>query len=501
MSEYITEYDQEGNPAESFIPGDDKQRIDLTEFYQDTGQEHITNMVQGAEAFGLGLVSRRVASLLCIQGCESFDPFPSERNARMGVEGFFTSMVEGFKGIIEAIIKYVRMAINWVMDMLKTLFGFRKTERVTKAINEKRGDLKKEFEKTLSGLGFPASEYNLENFIGDLPKGEDRKVQLTLLRSKLVSDVDAIKGLEKALPRFQQCVAKLVQGSNNVTKASQDLKKVIDEEHKKAQVRYHTTGFKLNEPVPESNRVFKACMDTSLALDISEIVKEVNGLLTELYGTKFTNEELTSGFDKVRTQLQADIQTKAVILNKQNIREITSNIQQLNARYVTIQDDEIDLRKVDWRALGNLISVDEMTKVKFIADQSGAATLLTVYQKAAVDVRDFTGFCFLVTQQLNIVEHQIVNLVGWYDKATAYYSAMVLNDIETMQKMIAESKARGTVIPSDRHHLPKIVAITEADAQTFLEKFSVGSQITLDHDIAGLKTNLDAFTKQIGWKP
>lgn len=504
MSDYIDDYVQDGDPAESFQPGEDKQRVDLTEMYNDTGQAQVDFMVAGVEAFNLGMVSRRTASLLRLTGCEGYDPFPSERNARTGAEGFFTMLVDGFKGIIEAIIKYVRMAINWVMDGIKTLFGFRKSSRITKELSKGRDNLKEEFTKTLNGLGFPASEYNLEEFIGELPPGTGRVAQVTLMKTKMQDDEGAVKALSDSLPLFQQCVGKLTQASDKVVKASQVLRKAIDEAYTQAVVRDKTqrpTDAQIANGFPEANRLQKACHDVSLSLDITGIAGELNGLLKSLYATTFTNDELSTSFEKVKNNLQTNLNTVTVQLNRQNVKALTTTIQYLNARYVDLADDEIDLRKVNWKTLGNILSVDEATKVQFIAAKGNAGDVLGIYQQTAVDIRNFTSYCFMVTQQLNVVEHQVTNLVNWHNRATAYYVAMVLKDLDTLKALVKESKDKGTPIPSSDGNIPKLHAIKKAEAKTFVEKFAEGSQTALDHDIGNLQTNLNRFTSQIGWKP
>ena len=498
----VKDYFQLGNgePADSYEPGDNKQKIDLTEYYKETGQDNATVMVMGAEAFSLGRVSREIALKLKLEGARNYDPFPSERNAVTGNEGFLSSVADGFKAFIEGIIKYIRMAIDWVVDTVKGIFGYRKSARITKAIDDKLDDMNVEFQKTLTGLGFPAKEYNVENFIGDLPAGKNRLTQVTLLKNKLVKDEDSIKNLTNALPIFQQTVAKITKISNQVSIASKNLKRVISEEHKRTLVRAHNFNLVEARESPEVNRVTKACAETSAALNIEEVAGSVQALYAILYKIDFTNEELSGGFAQVREKLQATIVAQATELNASNIAQTMADIQYLNKRYQEISDNEIDLSRVNWKEIGTIVDKGDAAKIGDISRHFNRPVLITTYQQTTVDLRNFTNFCYSVSSELLKVQNQAAMLIEWHNRAQAYYVSGVVGDIDKCIKLCKEARAAGHSPLANRHGEPVGgVFIKEADAQTFMEKASADVNFIVESDIAGLKTTANNFSKQIGW--
>jgi hypothetical protein len=491
----IDEYQQIGNssPVDSYQPGENKQRVDLTEYYQVSDQNNATVMVMGSEELALGRLSKQVARHLKLQGVEKYDPFPSERNARMGAEGFFSAIYEGFKTFVETIIKYIRMAIDWVVDMVKGIFGFRKSERITKAIDDSLPALKKEFEDTLISFGFNIAEYNVENFLGNLPAGQDRVAQVHLLKNRLDGDIEQIKKLEMAIPLIQQINAKIHQAGDKVTQAQKRLKKVILDEYNRSRVRGKAGDRVGGGDSSEVQQLFKVILETSLSLDVKEIAGLMQKLYKDLYSLDFANDELANKFDQVQNRLKAEVQNATATVKGITVSETLVTIQALNVRYQELAGDEYDISKVDWKAIGGIIVKDDAEKISHMAGYYNTPGLLAAYQELSVDIRNYTQCCYSISKEVLRVEKQIVSLVEWYGRIHCYYYNGVIGDIDACQKVAAEARAKGLS--------PIVTAqtfIRDADAKTFFEKLTANVNLAVEHDIGGLKTSINNFTKQIG---
>lgn len=507
--EQLDSYKQVGSssPTDSYQPGSGKQRVDLDEYYKETGQQEGTVMMQGFEQLSMGKLSRDVAKFLDLPGASKYDPFPSERNARTGTEGFFSYVAEKFKEGVDAIIKYIRMAIDWVVDLIKTIFGFRKSARITKEIDDSLDDLKKDFAETLKGLGFPAKDYNVEAYLGELPAGKSPVMQLHILKSKMDKDVDSIVGLSQALPLIKDAVAKLTQSSNKVDSATSRFKRTLKEEHKQYVVR-RGRGERLSMgDAPEAVRVVKAIEEVKSALDIQPIGVVVGKVYEELYKISFTNEELTEGFDKVRAKLKQDIHTQTVKLSPQDIPQLFTNIQALNKRYQEISDKQLDLSGIKWKELGDVIDKSDADKIDDMNDFYGYTKLPTQhqlnaeYQRMTIEVRNFTQFCFSVSQSLMIVQKQIINLVEWHNRTHAYYMGGVIGDLDIMMAAIADAKKKGHKPVVDSKGRPQpLMFIKEADAKTFMERASGTLHAVIEPNLKELKETYNNFARQVGWR-
>jgi hypothetical protein len=499
----LDSYPQIGSsaPVDSYQPGEGKQRLDLDEYYKDTDQAETTVMVQGFEAFTFGKISKRLAQQIGLPNTASYDPFPSERNARAGNEGFFSMVAEKFEGMIEGIIKYVRMVIDWVVDTIGGFLGFRKKSAISAETNEKQKDLKKEFEKTIIALGFPVADYSLEAFLRDIPTAEAGPFQLLFMKSKMTSDQDAIQGIADSLPLIQQAVGKLKVASDRATTAQKYLKKVINEEYNRIRVRKSTGQHIGATDSPELNRVLKAILDVKSNLDTKLIATTVNKLYESMYKTKFSDEELATGYDRVRADLKKNLVTSKIKMSGGNVGKTLETIQMLNARYLEISDKELDLSGIKWREIGTIVDKTDADKIKAMDEYFQGMGLQARYQEMGVDVRSFVQYCLSVTNSMLTVEKQTSNLVEWHTKARTFYYNGVIGDAKEISKII-----KTVADPDDQAELKrqfkkigKLRFIKEQDALTLQEMLSkVGAGEKVESNLSQFDGQLKNFMKQTG---
>lgn len=492
----------EAEPVDSYRPGEGKQRIDLDEFYEDTGQKDTTVMVQGYEAFTMGKISKDLARQIGLPNTLSYDPFPSERNARAGNEGFFGMVAEKFEGMVEGIIKYVRMVIDWVVDTIAGFLGFRKKSAVTEKSDKEQKDLQKDFEKTIIALGFPASEYSLEAFLKDLPADQAGAFQLLFMKSKFVSDKDAIEGIANALPLIQQAISKLKVASDKATTSQKFLKKVINEEYSRIHARKATGQHIGATESTEMNRVLKAIMEVKSNLDATNITITVNKLYSELYKTKFKDEELSTGYDKVRAELKNTLTTQKINLSGNHSGTILETIQMLNRRYLEISDKEFDLSSVKWKDIGTIIDKTDADKIKAMDAYFQGFGLQSRYQEMCVEVRNFVQFCLSVTTSMLTVEKQASNLIEWHTRARTYYYSGVVGDVKKITEVIESTKDISDQVVLERQvkKLGKLRFVKDRDATTLQELLSrVGAGEKIGADVTAFSKQLNNFSKQTGF--
>lgn len=499
----LDSYQQIGSsePVDSYQPGSGKQRLDLDEYYKDTDQPENTVMVQGFEALSFGKISKDLARQLNLPGASSYDPFPSERNARAGTEGFFSMVAEKFEGMIEGIIKYVRMVIDWVIDTIGGFLGFRKKSAITAESNEKQKDLKKEFEKTLIALGFPVADYSLEAFLRDLPSNEAAPFQLLFMKNKLASDQDAIKGIADSLPLIQQAVGKLKVASDKATASQKYLKKVIGEEYNRIRVRKATGQHVGGTESTEVNRVLKAILDVKATLDTKAIATTVNKLYEAMYKTGFTDDELSTGYDKVRADLKKTLVTQKINMNGVNVGKTLETIQMLNNRYLEINDKELDLSGIKWRDLGTIVDKTDADKIKAMDDYFQGLGLQARYQEMGVEVRNFVQYCLSITTSMMTVEKQASNLVEWHTKARTYYYHGVIGNAKEIAQIIKSTgnKDDQTELKRQAKKIGKMRFIREPEVLTLQEMLSrVGAGEKVQSSISQFDSQLNNFIKQTG---
>jgi hypothetical protein len=233
-------------------------------------------------------------------------------------------------------------------------------------------------------------------------------------------------------------------------------------------------------------------------LDPDGLAADVGKLYEALYKINFSSDELLNGFNAVKTKIQEQVAAERVKLGKNNVAEILRTIQYLNARYVSIAPHEMDLSGVNWKAIGGIADKDDATKVQEIAAHHSFPALLQAYQDATVATRNFSQFCFSVSQSLMVVHQQATNLIDWHGRASMYYYHGVLDDLEKLQEINLKARAEGLSPYADALGNPlDSEFIPEADARTFGEKAAANTNMVLE--ISGIKENFNELAKQTGW--
>lgn len=491
-----------GSPTDSYKQGTGKQLIDLTEYFDTTEQANVNSMVTGAEAFASGMVSRSDIVKLKLPDAHKYDPFPSERNARMGAEGFFGSIMDGFKKIIESIIRYIQMGIEWIVTHVKEFFGFQKTERQREAVRKAIPKLEDEYERTLAAFGIDKSLYDVQSLIENLGDELGRNDRLTIVVGKLQSDEEAIQALVDSIPLFKKVAQAIRRNSSNVTRAAKDLKRTIGEEANKLKVRKHDNH--RDNSSKEAITVLTAINETEQVIADSGISDQVANLFKTIYGVEFKSSEKTNtNFKETIASINNFIVQRSIsavsVGNKGGIQDAIMKLDEL------YQDDlgrEINLADVNWREVGRIVDMTDAEKIEYISKTTGDVSVRAAYAKLAAQLRTFTTESAIVTRELVRLEAKIQELILAQQRVKFYIMALVTNNwdaIEAVTEAALKSGHPNALDVKNGIPNPKYIEMFKGSgAQTTLEKFAADSKFMIDNDLAGLKTRVNAFAKQIG---
>lgn len=511
MSDSLTPITQIGKgTTTAYIPSDDendKVRIDLDEYYQETEQSTVNAMVTGSEQyFNHGTLSKATARLMALTGCENFDPIPSRMNARMGGEGFVATIVEGFKKFIENIIKYIRMAVNWLIDLVKTITGYKKTKRQVKQAEEEMANIKKEFHALLTGLGFPADKFDLEVFLGDPQMSFDRMGAFQILRSKFTTDAEAIKQLGDSLPVFLQTTEYMRNASKKMGKARDNFHRVINQAAQNIR-KGKTDGQAELELIKEAGSEIK------LATNFNEIVQKLSELLTALYTSpdgkgvkeaKFSNEALQNGFMEIKASIQQMIVASTVSMSAIPDRgTLMEAVTAAKTRYQQLSDADLDLSDIDFKSYADIINMkdgDIIREIDKLTNVQGA--LISAYSSTAKLVRDYTQFCHGVMVELNKAHKQLESLWLWHNRSQQMIYFYVLKDLDAIIELNKQYQAAGMSPYANGEGIPRVDGFVNYDDRvTLFEKIAGTTNELLEANINGIKDAIKELSHQLGWTP
>lgn len=186
--------------------GDDgSELVSLDELYEKTGQESITNFIDG---FLLLVTKNKLTKaqgqLAKIKGSENWVETADKFNARKGYEGFFSTIKDGFVNFIKMIIKFITGIVDWIIGLIGKLFGFGPTEKQTQFLVENSREIRAKTVNLIALLGAKEKVFDPKNYLSILPDNLTQKQQLALFKSKMDSNAEAIDKYAEALPIMQE---------------------------------------------------------------------------------------------------------------------------------------------------------------------------------------------------------------------------------------------------------------------------------------------------------
>ena len=482
-----------GNVPESTIPDDGKQAVDLDEFYRESKQDMVDQVVDGMEAFvQTGLLSKRLAGLYRMEKTNELDPIPSKRNlAVVGAEGFFSAVRDGIMAFIEMVIRYVKMAINWAINAVRSILGLQKSERQLKVIAKATTDIRKEFEGTMRGLGFPDTVFDIHAFTKFVSSKENRSGNVSILVSKLTTEEEAVAALEKVGPMFEKAISEMNTVINQLTQNYKTVSKEIGQAKSKLRSR-STDGH------AEVNLIKAAIASFYGKINFKEIPATSMAIIKELFKIEFDDEELKRGFQVVRDRIGKECQI--IVANTQHDPgPFIAKAAEFNARYAACAVSDNDLGSVKFAEVNKIITMDDAAIIRELASMTGDNEIVTMYQSLAASVQQSSGNFTIILQTLVKSKQQIDSIVNWYARSLITFYAYIYRDIDTVMELNKSLRAQGMGQHADEEGIPQnLVVLDEYTAQTFREKTFANYEEIMKNDIFEMKTKINRAAKQCG---
>lgn len=130
---------QFGDPTNTdlVVPVDgEKKLVSLSEVYEEAGLESYDKIINTVFVYNRSKkLDKAGCKLLGVNGTESMIPGYDRYNTVIGKEGFLSGITDGFVNIVKSIIKYILMAVDWVVHRIKVITGFARSEKEQEIIN------------------------------------------------------------------------------------------------------------------------------------------------------------------------------------------------------------------------------------------------------------------------------------------------------------------------------------------------------------------------------
>lgn len=480
----------------------DEAAIDMTEIINYDKQTKVTSMVTGVENFlTRGQLDPTTALYLgVVSKPGKMDPTGGMYNSRFGGEGFFSTALKALENGILAVIRFVKKIVLWVVDKVKQLFGFSPSERQAAVLAEKIPELKNEIGAYFVALGFPVNLINLDKYLADMPKDKRRNAQLSFVSSKLVSEEEYMNKFAEIPPLAQQTMRLLGEGARRARDGKKrflfKLNKLI------SQIKSNPGSIST-----EGEELIESMMEIVRALNYREVIPSLSKL-NEIVTGQIIEDDPSNDFSQRSIEINRVISNCITKAQKEADSDIIKKVEQILAKVSADSFDKINgsNQQFDLQELYNLTDVDELTKVSSLSAATGDPRYLEFYRMVTSAASIYSNFAKATVEVLRTFSNTFMDISNWYKNATKFMLAAVAEDVKTicelMLKKQQEHQRRGVNFPVEIHAngMPKnLTSMSEADAQTAMEKMAYMSSEAINMNLLNVKDSLNNFAKNAGF--
>ncbi|QDJ97079.1 virion structural protein [Aeromonas phage D3] len=409
-------------------PEDGEPLVSLDDMYEVTGQEAITKLVRSCnEYFKKGRLAKESMTCLNLVGAESFVPMYDKYNARLGGESFVKGLKDGFVAVIKAIIKWIKALTAWIINGVKTLLGFNKTEHECAIASENADSITKNV-SALLGSVFETGKDEYTAWVNDtamvegIPNNLGNRNTVKVIHAKTLSAEESLAKMVANTEVINQ-VDKLIADSRaREQKAASDYKVAIARLRRKAK----------EEKVTES--------------DVAEFVEELERIVFQ--DIKFRELAKTSK-DLISSLFDIEIKDLGYDANFKELKELTRN-QIITTQVKTFDRQEAvfakalaGIKKRTADASTRFLDTKAMTAFSEIADEDDAIFIRGVSEITGNGIMgDFATFktrqrgylelIETVTRVLASTKATMNSMVDYNSRLKAITAAYVVRDLEAI---------------------------------------------------------------------
>lgn len=429
----IGNFNSEVEPTIVARTSDDEPLVSLDELYE--GQEEINVVIDGiCRLVKENRLAARPAALMGVKGTENWAPGWDVYNARIGKEGFFSAIKDGFIAIVKAIIKFIKDSGVWIYTKFMSLLGFEKTAKEQAVLVEKQTMIKNSVTSVLAGVGSKGN-FDPNSFYHKLPENITHREGLVFIKNSLDSNEEAISKLSESIPELKKLLTIFGSLVNNVKTAKNIKDRAMDNLKRKFKNNTLNEGdilelsSELTVQVPDRLNMLK------LRDALEDLLKVAYGISSN---ESDTNKKIAALTEEVKLRLE---QTKSIVgTDSSNYTKAKLNSIKINEEIVNLNKNNIDLHSAIKSSKSVKAVVDSLviqSDADFINDlvkiDPELQGLNVVYLEYSNIIKAFNKLLFESITLTQKLINSCTNIAQWHMRSTELVNMMLLSDIEEIK--------------------------------------------------------------------
>lgn len=413
--------------------GDGKEYISLDEAYEVTGQESLGILAANCQQY---LQHRRLSqsglTALRIDGVEGLVPGYDRFNAYKGGESFIDALKKGFITIVKAAKRFLLAVVDWIVNKIKALLGFSKTEKELKIVADVSEDLKKDLGVLLSNItGADGIDLDIEELYAALPGNVTATEAFSIIHNRNKTAMDQLETLEEIAKDLEDA-ENLILNSGNIARQSRS--------------RYQQAARKLRAAFkdPETFSVadvieFRSALDEEVGVNLNPapLRDMLSGLIDKVYGINLGEVGLDKDFkDNLRKQRDSLTKLDSVKVTASDYEKVRRISKKMNTILLRASRDHFDPAVLD--QLKDVIDVKDGELIDAIDrtfDNMGV--LKMSYTSYMSSINEYSASLEHLATIAGQIRRSIAGVVNWANKVDKLMISYISQDIS---KMVAAEK-------------------------------------------------------------
>lgn len=480
--------------------------ISLDDVYEITGQESLRVLAANCiQYLNYGKLAKSAFTTLRISGFESATPFYDKYNAHMGAESWLTKLKDGFITIVKMAKRFLDMILDYVVNKIKSIFGFGKTEKELAIVAEVSNDVKAELGNVLGKMaGVEKVNFNVKELYEALPNSVTTSEAFTIIQDKnktTKEQLETIEKIQKEMEEAEQLIIKASQTARTTKSRYGNACKAL----KKA---YESKDLSIADIME-----FRNFMDTELVtnLNSNDLRDKLASILDKLYGIDLGSVGADTGF-KETIKAQRD-----------KITAVTS---------VTVTPDEYELyQKFSKKYQTSLVRAakdkfleGELTFLKdviLVQDAQLIDNIARLFPEAGVLIPSYTAYSSAITEfasnldtlvtVIGQVKRTTAGVVNWSNKVDKLMLGYISNDLSKIlraeQENLPQSEVDRLAVVNSKGERTDTIMNIDYDALFMCKHEKLAPFVIVGRDVASrikseykMINTINGHLKQLGIK-
>lgn len=440
---------QFGDPTDTdlVVPVEgEKKLVSLSEVYEEAGLECYDKIINTVIVYNRSKkLDKAGCKLLGVSGVESMIPGYDRYNTIIGKEGFLSSLTDGFVNIVKSIIKYIFMAVDWVVHRIKVITGFARSEKEQEIINSMSDRIDKNVRNIARAVAF---DLGIKHIVDDaqlsqiVVGGQTTLQSINMLMGADKEDVlKAVQRLETNIQSLEAIDESFKSLINNNKRGIEDYRRAMRDLRNKCR---NANGTTLTEY--DLELFVQSIRETIVKnFDASKPYAQLKDALERIFEIDLPIASTQGIISKQATDALEALKPVAVRINPNEAAEVARSGTKIMAKAAALFNK--DKLAYDIHDLRDLVNQDDATFIRELSQKFPDFELLPAYLEFSSRIKDYASLLDMMSKVITGLVTNLRSLVDFSNKLTVVVDDYILYICNWISEYVVAAAKENSELP------------------------------------------------------